>query len=460
MKTNILIPFLLVICLMINVNGKAQLTTISSFTGTNGETPTGSLYFDGTFLYGMTSYGGTNNLGNVFKIKPDGTAFDTLLNFNTSNGASPTGSVISDGSFLYGMTIGGGSNGKGVIFKIKSDGTNYTKLLDFIGTTNGGSPQGSLIYDGLFLYGMTIGGGSNGKGVIFKIKPDGTGYVKLLDFSGTANGSSPYGDLLYDGTYLYGMTELGGLNNFGIIFKIKPDGTGYTDLLDFNGTNGFTPQGSLISDGSYLYGMTTNGGSLGEGILFKIKPDGTGYSIVWNNFTGNPNGSHPYGALLYDGTFLYGMTETGGGYDDGIIFKIRPDGTDYTDLCDFSGATGSNPQGTLISDGVCMYGMTSSGGSNSFGTVFKFCVSELGIESNAADKEQIYVYPNPSTSAIHVTGITTQITSIQITDVLGTELRVEILDVKQGTTIIDVSNLQNGIYFIKTTQGAQKFIKQ
>jgi len=60
----------------------------------------------------------------------------------------------------------------------------YTKLLDFAGTPDGGNPRGSLISDGTFLYGMTTGGGTNGMGTIFKIMPDGTGFVKLLDFNG------------------------------------------------------------------------------------------------------------------------------------------------------------------------------------------------------------------------------------------------------------------------------------
>ena len=56
----------------------------------------------------------------------------------------------------------------------------YTKLLDFSGTTNGELPQGSLISDGTFLYGMTSQGGTNDMGVIFKIKPDGTPNVIYL----------------------------------------------------------------------------------------------------------------------------------------------------------------------------------------------------------------------------------------------------------------------------------------
>src|SRR5258706_1313129 len=181
----------------------------------------------------------------------------------------------------------------------------YSKLLDFGNKTDGYFPNSSLISDGTFLYGMTSGGGSNDLGTIYKIKPDGTGFAKLLDFDGRATGSNPYGSLISDGIFLYGMTARGGLNGQGIIFKIKPDGTGFIDLLDFNYVaTGAYPYGSLIFDGPFLYGMTTQGGSKFYGTIFKIMPDGTGYAKL-HEFDYANDGGNPYGSLLSDGTFLY-----------------------------------------------------------------------------------------------------------------------------------------------------------
>ncbi len=60
-------------------------------------------------------------------------------------------------------------------------------------------------------------------------------------------------------------------------FKVKPDGSGYTKLLDFDDSDGAYPHGSLVSDGTYLYGMTYKGGANGTGIFFRIKTDETGY---------------------------------------------------------------------------------------------------------------------------------------------------------------------------------------
>src|SRR6201984_2832183 len=125
-----------------------------------------------------------------------------------------------------------------LLCSIKQVNAQYKKLFDFAGASTGGHPIGDLYDDGTYLYGMTYDGGANDSGAIFKIKPDGTGFIKLLDFAGASNGKSPYGSLTSDGTFLYGMTTYGGIYNKGTIFKIMPDGTGYSKLLDFYGSNG------------------------------------------------------------------------------------------------------------------------------------------------------------------------------------------------------------------------------
>jgi uncharacterized repeat protein (TIGR03803 family) len=362
--------------------------------------------------------------------------YTKLLDFGGTNGSAPYGSLIYNGTFLYGMTQSGGSYSNGTIFKIKPDGTGYVKLLDFDGSTSGSNPRGDLISDGTFLYGMTSAGGTIGGdyGTIFKIKSDGTGYATLLDFNYT-NGMYPQGSLISDGSFLYGMTNAGGLNGFGTIFKIKPDGTGYATLLDFNGTNGSYPQGSLISDGTFLYGMTLGGGTNGYGTIFKIKTDGSGYVKILD-FNGT-NGRSPSGDLISDGSFLYGMTQSGGTY--GNIFKIKPDGTGYVKTLDFNGTTnGSSPLGSLMSDGSFLYGMTLQGGTNGLGTIFKYALSAVGI-AGIESLNSFVIYPNPNKGDFTIEG-TVANKELVITNVLG-ELIFK--------TEISLSNMPAGIYFLQ-----------
>ncbi len=312
----------------------------------SGSTPCGSLISDGIYLYGMAEQGGTFNLGTIFKVKSDGSGFSKLLDFSGLNGSLPYGSLISVGSYLYGMTSGGGTYNEGAVFKIKPDGSDYTKLLDFT-HINGSNPSGSLIYDGNFLYGMTIIGGINDMGVVFKIKPDGTGYSKMLDFTGVLNGARPYGSLISDGTFMYGMTYAGGLYDMGTIFRIKPDGSGYEKLLDFEGiSNGSKPYDSFFFDGNFLYGMTMKGGISDYGVIFKIRTDGNDYMKLLD-FTGFTNGSGPRGTLISDGIFLYGTACTGGINDFGVVFSLGDilsiEGPNNNNVCIYP-----NPAGNFV----------------------------------------------------------------------------------------------------------------
>lgn len=453
-------------------NCTAQYTKLLDFAGENGSKPFGSLISDGNFLYGMTPFGGTGTAcyggcGVIFKIKPDGSGYSKLLDFEgISNGSMPFGSLISDGTFLYGMTAVGGTNNLGTIFKIMPDGTGYTKLLDFAGTANGNIPMGSLISDGTFLYGMTQEGGTNSLGTVFKIKHDGTGYFKLLDFAGTPDGSSPRGSLVSDGTFLYGMTLGGGTGSctdgYGTLFKIKPDGTGYFKLLDFEGAaNGSSPDGALIFDGIFLYGMTQVGGSNNDGVLFKIKTDGTEYSQLLD-FESTINGQYPHGDLISDGIFLYGMTMQGG-IDDctiscGANFKIKPDGTGYSRLQDFEATNGQYYDGDLISDKNCFYGMSLQGGINNKGVIFKYG-PKTGMTENNTELD-FSVFPNPSNGIISLS-LSPFINAhgklsegdVIVCNVLGEKIYLATIHKPQAE--IDLSNQPSGIYFlqIKTEQG-------
>jgi uncharacterized repeat protein (TIGR03803 family) len=448
--------------LLISTSSYAQYTTLLNFeSATSGTYPIGSLLSDGNFLYGMTSYGGTHNLGTIFKIMPNGTGYVKLLDFaGASNGSLPQGALITDGNYLYGMTQQGGANNLGTIFKITPDGTGYVKLLDFAGATNGSYPNKTLFSDGTFLYGMTAAGGTYDIGTIFKIKPDGSNFVKLLDFAGTTNGSSPEGPLFSDGTFLYGMTPVGGTNNFGTIFKIMPDGTGYVRLLNFaGGSDGKTPRGALVSDGTFLYGMTSYGGTNNSGTIFKIMPNGTGYAKLYDFGVGS-DGSFPVNALLFDGVFLYGMTQQGGTNDSGTMFTILPDGTGYVKLLDFEGtANGSMPDGALISDGTFLYGTTTFGGTNDIGVVFKFGMTAGFAETNIGP--EFMIYPNPTKGFVNISTAVSVVQIVSITNILGEVVSSQEVNlVADSPVTIDISEQQAGLYFLRVGNRVKKLIRQ
>jgi uncharacterized repeat protein (TIGR03803 family) len=314
-----------------------------------GESSSGSLVHasDGKF-YGMTYMGGANGIGVIFQFDPTTSTLTKKVDFdNAITGGYTDGSLMqaTDG-MLYGMTDGGGVNGLGVLFQFDPATSVFTKKIDFVDST-GSSPDGSLIQatDGK-LYGLTTYGGANGMGVLFQYDPTTSTYTKMFDFNGTTFGKTPYNSLIQasDGK-LYGMTYEGGVNNLGVLFQYDFSTGILLNKLDFAGaTNGSKPWGSLMqaSDGK-LYGMTNLGGANNLGVLFQYDPTTTIY-VKKLDFAGATNGSKPYGSLMQasDGK-IYGMTGSGGTNDKGVLFQYDPSTSTYVKKLDFNGANGWYP---------------------------------------------------------------------------------------------------------------------
>jgi len=130
------------------------------------------------------------------------------------------------------MTSAGGTDDYGVIFKMDTNGSNYTNLHGFGGSDDGRYPFGSLTLSGGTLAGMTYEGGSNNMGVIFIMATNSSNYANLHHFAGgSGDGSTPLGSLVKVDAYYYGMTYSGGSNNWGVVFKLVPEPTVFVFVL-------------------------------------------------------------------------------------------------------------------------------------------------------------------------------------------------------------------------------------
>jgi len=190
-----------------------------------------------------------------------GQTLTTLHQFNgDSDGRSPTGGLIQGGDgYFYGTTYRGGTNGNGTVFRISSKGT-LTTLWQFSGGIDGSNPAGGLAKgtDG-YIYGTTVGGGTNRFGTVFKITSAGT-LTTLYYFSGRSDRGSPGALVQGRDSDFYGTS----LANWGTVFRINSAGT-LTTLWRFSdGVDGSNPEGRLIqgNDG-YFYGTTPQGGTNG-----------------------------------------------------------------------------------------------------------------------------------------------------------------------------------------------------
>jgi uncharacterized repeat protein (TIGR03803 family) len=231
------------------------------------------------YLYGETQYGGTNDVGTIFKISPlgDGVYYTVFHQFNgVTDGVTPGGGLTQgpDG-YMWGMTFDTPQ-----IFKINTQG-DFHVVHAFLDTTSDGQPSGSvtdnaLVWSQGYFYGVAPNGGTNNSGTAFRI--DTNGNFSVIDtFSATddngfnADGAAPNGVIVGSDGNLYGTAQYGGTNGEGTIFELTTNGV-YTNLYTFNGvTDGGQPQCGLreASDGN-LYGLVVSGGSHGGGIVFQI----------------------------------------------------------------------------------------------------------------------------------------------------------------------------------------------
>ncbi len=233
-------------------------------------------------FYGVTLRGGPNDAGTIFLMTPQG-GLKTLYTFDGLNGHYPRGPLVQGQSGnLFGTTDTGGKFGWGTIFKTSRTGALQTlhSFCQQTGCPDGATPNFGLVrgLDGWF-YGTTNIGGAAGKGVLFRIGPNGT-YTVLFSFGGSHKnfGSHPAGSLVQasDGN-LYGVCFAGGANQRGTIFMVTPQGhVKLVHTFQYVGTEGSSPNFGLIegADGN-LYGATTAGGANGWGTLFQISLQGT-----------------------------------------------------------------------------------------------------------------------------------------------------------------------------------------
>jgi uncharacterized repeat protein (TIGR03803 family) len=383
----------------------SSISTIYSF-GTitpDGAVPKGSLTYVNGLVFGRTTTTykaahGEPHYGAIFHFDPNNVASTYTIDHmfaghDVDDGDNPRHDAMTPfNGLLYGTTLDGGTHNNGIIFSIGQDGTGYHVLLS-LHNSIGDESHSCFVAANDILYGMTAAGGDDGEGVVFSFDPSAptptptatptstpSNFQKLYSFAcASSTGKEPHGRLTLDpnGTTLYGMTRKGGDHDFGVVFSIDTSGNNYTELHDFAGgdSDGATSDhGYVVQSGDKLYGMTTNGGHHDDGVLFRIKTDGSSFDLLHKFGETHHDGKNPYGSLLMVSNKLYGTTANGGDNDLGTIFVINTDGNNYQRLYSFSGQTngdGSKPIDNVILVNGWLYGMTTEGGAYGQGAIFK-----------------------------------------------------------------------------------------
>jgi uncharacterized repeat protein (TIGR03803 family) len=172
-------------------------------------------------------------------------AVTTLASFNGTNGATPTSLVRDSSGDLFGATGAGGAKNDGTVFEVAAGSNTITTLASFNGT-NGAAPNAGVIMDNSGdLFGTTTSGGASNDGTVFEVAAGSNTITTLASFNGTLGKSPDAGVIMDNSGDLFGITEFGGVNNNGTVFEVAAGSNIITNLatilFSFDGTNGITP---------------------------------------------------------------------------------------------------------------------------------------------------------------------------------------------------------------------------
>ncbi len=235
-------------------------TVLHSFAGgKDGYEPVGGVVIDSSgIVYGTASLGGKFGGGIVFKLTPGKKKWKETILHNFAGGSDGylplAGLALSEGD-LYGTTYAGG-NGC-TVQPVRSAGTQI----------------GVLQHDGL----------GNGCGTVFQMTPGAKGQwqeTPILKFSGTDGIESEATPVLDKAGNLYVTTFEGGSGACGVCgtaLELTPSNGTWTEIIlhDFGAESGDagTPEsGFILNKSGNLFGTSSLGGTNNNGTVYEIKP--------------------------------------------------------------------------------------------------------------------------------------------------------------------------------------------
>jgi uncharacterized repeat protein (TIGR03803 family) len=340
------------------------------YTTNTASTPGGLIVGGDGSLYGWTGSATTTNSSAIFKISTNGTGYTEIHAFRSANdGTLPDALVAGPDGWLYGSTYQGGISNAGTIFKIGRNGENYQILHTFTGQGDGGGPLVAYGTNGI-LYVATSSGGAGHLGTLCQMDTNGAGFSALHDFlGGGLDGYSVAGLTFGSDGILYGTTFYGGASGYGALFTWSPQTASYQVVKSFSTSEG-EPGGPLLEGpGHEFYGLTENGGQFFAGSLYRVDSGGVGFAVLTNL------DNIPYGNLVWgsDGSLFCDANYDGIGY--GSVFRVSTNGGGFKTVFAYPDGDGSG----MASDGNgLLYLATYNGGIGS-GSIIR--IDEGGANS-------------------------------------------------------------------------------
>ncbi|HZY82857.1 MAG TPA: choice-of-anchor tandem repeat GloVer-containing protein [Cyclobacteriaceae bacterium] len=358
----------------LDADGNNYEVILSSFDMTVGSSTRARLLPDNDGkLIGTTDGGGANNTGAMFHINPDGSGFEKIADFPAAASMYRSNLVTIDDK-VFGFNFGD-EDSKPFAYSVNSDGSDFEVIHTFddqqdTGRIVSGLSRGT---DNL-LYGISQLNSVYGVALV-KLSPGAPQSDQVLPISLQYPGGPASTPVQGDNNVWYTTSPYGGTGNGGFMFKFNSDGTAASKVKEFSQQadgQGVTGDLTLASNG-YLYGAISTSGLNSRGSLYRIKPDGSDFSIV-RAFSAT-DGSMPYSGVIEgpDG-YLYGTL-----MGNGVIYRIKKDGTDFSRVYTLTPTDGSYMFCELVIIGNTIFATAAFGGTSSKGTIFKVNIDGSGF---------------------------------------------------------------------------------
>ena len=286
--------------------GSSHTVLIHRFTNTGDTDYPLNLAADGDGNMFGTTVGGFNEVGGVFMIDGQTHQFSLVHDFRTGGGRNAFYAMTQDAQGnLIGATSIGGQFDCGVVYEIER-GTHAFSILHTFNGSDGYGLSGSPVLDAAGnIYGVSTGGGANGKGTLWQIDATTHNATVLYDFTSAIN---PQGKLVLDGQgHIFGLSQLGGTANLGTLWEYTIATHTLTTLHSFTGADGAQPSVMFMNSPGHLVGFTAVGGANEYGTMwrFDLTPAVAGANQANEVLTGTTEAGTS--VAIYDGTTLVGQ---------------------------------------------------------------------------------------------------------------------------------------------------------
>ena len=121
-----------------------------------------------------------------------------------------------------------------------------------------------------------------------------------------------------------------------MVFSLSPDGI-LTAIHSFGGDDGYSLTGGLVQDrDGNIYGTTRRGGANDSGTIFRLSPDGIEFTVL-HSFDMNEGSKgliksrdgSLYGTAEGGDGHFYGVNPRGGKGGEGVVLRLRRPGTPF-----------------------------------------------------------------------------------------------------------------------------------